>query len=78
MPIEQDEQLDVSGKSCPIPIVKTRNKIEEMEEGEILLTVSTDSGSESDFKGWTDGSEDVELLEHGQEGDEYHFYVEKV
>jgi tRNA 2-thiouridine synthesizing protein A len=78
MAIEHDEKLDVSGKSCPIPIVKTRNKIEEMDEGEVLLTVSTGSGSESDFKGWTEGSDDVKLLEHGQDGDEHHFYVEKV
>lgn len=75
---EYDEKLDVSGKSCPIPIVKTRNKIEKMEEGQILLTISTDSGSESDFKGWTDGSNDVELLEHTEEGEEHHFYVKKV
>ncbi len=75
---DHDEKLDVSGKSCPIPIVKTRNKIEEMEEGQILLTISTDSGSESDFKGWTDGSSDVELLEHTDEGEEHHFYVKKV
>lgn len=75
---EYDDKLDVSGKSCPIPIVKTRNKIEEMEEGQILLTVSTDSGSESDFNGWTDGSSDVELVEYSEEGDEHHFYVKKV
>lgn len=75
---EYDEKLDVSGKSCPIPIVKTRNKIKEMDEGQVLLTVSTDSGSESDFKGWTDGSDEVELLDYEEEGDEYHFYVKKV
>lgn len=75
---EYDEKLDVSGKSCPIPIVKTRNKIKEMEEGQVLLTVSTDSGSESDFKGWTDGSSDVELLEYTEEDEEHHFYVKKV
>jgi len=75
---EHDDKLDVSGKSCPIPIVKTRNKIKEMEEGKVLLTVSTDSGSESDFKGWTEGSKDVELLEYIEEEDEHHFYVKKV
>lgn len=76
--MEYDQKLDVSGKTCPIPIVKTRNKIEEMDENQVLLTVSTDSGSESDFKGWADGSEDVELLEYTEEDDEYHFYVKKV
>jgi tRNA 2-thiouridine synthesizing protein A len=76
--MEYDQKLDVSGKTCPIPIVKTRNKIEEMDENQVLLTVSTDSGSESDFKGWADGSEDVELLEYTREDDEYHFYVKKV
>ncbi len=75
---EPDEKLDVSGKSCPVPIVKSRKKIQEMDDGQILLTVSTDSGSESDFKGWTDGSGDVELLEFAEDGDEYHFYIKKV
>jgi tRNA 2-thiouridine synthesizing protein A len=76
--MEYDQKLDVSGKTCPIPIVKTRNEIEEMDQGQVLLTVSTDSGSESDFKGWADGSEDVELLEYTEEDGEYHFYVKKV
>ncbi len=76
--MEYDEELDVSGKSCPIPIVKTRNKIQEMEEGEVLRTVSTDSGSKSDFEGWTDGSSDVELLDHEEKDGEYIFYVKKV
>ncbi len=76
--IEHDHQLDVSGKSCPLPIVKTRKKIGDLETGEVLLTISTDSGSESDFKGWADGSGDVELLEFIEKDEEYHFYIEKV
>lgn len=75
---EHDHKLDVSGKSCPLPIVKTRQKIGDLESGEVLLSISTDSGSESDFKGWADGSNDVELLEFTEEGDEFHFYIKKV
>ncbi|MFB6115662.1 MAG: sulfurtransferase TusA family protein [Candidatus Nanohalobium sp.] len=75
---EFDHKLDVSGKSCPLPIVKTRKKVEELEQGEVLLSISTDSGSESDFKGWADGSSDVELLEFKEQGDEYRFYIKKV
>ncbi len=75
---DYDEKLDVSGKSCPLPIVKTRNKIKEMEKGQVLLTVSTDSGSESDFKGWTEGSKDIELIDQESDSEEYRFYVKKV
>lgn len=75
---EFDHKLDVSGKSCPLPIINTRKKVEELEQGEVLLSISTDSGSESDFKGWADGSSDVELLEFSEQGDEYRFYIKKV
>ncbi|MFQ3308478.1 MAG: tRNA 2-thiouridine synthesizing protein A [Candidatus Nanohaloarchaea archaeon] len=75
---EYDHKLDISGKSCPLPIVKTRQKIEELEPGEVLLSISTDSGSKSDFKGWADGSNDVELLEFTKEDEKFQFYIKKV
>lgn len=78
MMTEFDHKLDVSGKSCPLPIVKTRNKIEELDSGEVLLSISTDSGSESDFKGWAEGSSDVELVEFEEKDGEYCFYIKKV
>ncbi|ADD07270.1 UPF0033 family protein (plasmid) [Natrialba magadii ATCC 43099] len=71
------ETLDVKGQSCPIPIVKTKQAIDDLSAGEVLEVISTDSGSMSDIQGWADGTDGVELLDQ-QEGDElYTHFVKK-
>lgn len=69
--------VDVKGKSCPMPIVETRQAINDLGSGQVLKTVSTDSGSKNDFKGWTGGSDDVELLDMEEDNGIYTFYVRK-
>ena len=74
--------VDSKGESCPMPIVEARQAIEEANVGDVLEVLSTDRGSQSDFQGWSDGSEDVELLdseEFEEDGETvYRFYIEKV
>ena len=71
------ETLDVKGLSCPMPIVKTKQAIDDLEAGEVLEVVSTDSGSVSDIQGWADGTDGVSLLEQVEGEDVYKHYVEK-
>ncbi len=54
------ETLDVKGQSCPMPIVKTKQAIDDLEAGDVLEVVATDSGSMSDIQGWADGTSGVE------------------
>ncbi|WP_434531682.1 sulfurtransferase TusA family protein (plasmid) [Haloarcula sp. NS06] len=71
------ETLDVKGASCPMPVVKTKQAIDDLEEGSVLEVIATDSGSMSDIEGWADGTNGVALLEQVDEGDVYKHYVEK-
>ncbi|MCU4744537.1 sulfurtransferase TusA family protein [Natronoglomus mannanivorans] len=71
------ETLDVKGQSCPMPIVKTKQAIDELEAGDVLEVVATDSGSMSDIQGWADGTDGVELLEQVEGDDVYTHYVKK-
>ena len=71
------ETLDVKGLSCPMPIVKTKQAIDELEAGDVLEVVATDSGSMSDIQGWAEGTDGVSLLEQVEEDDVYKHYVEK-
>mgnify|MGYP000450400180 CR=1 FL=1 len=71
------ETLDVKGASCPMPVVKTKGAIDDLDEGAVLEVVSTDSGSMSDIDGWAQGTDGVELLEQIEDGDVYKHYVEK-
>ncbi|RKD89004.1 sulfurtransferase TusA family protein [Halopiger aswanensis] len=71
------ETLDVKGQSCPMPIVKTKQAIDDLEAGDVLEVVATDSGSMSDIQGWADGTDGVELLEQEEGDGRYTHYVKK-
>ena len=45
--------LDVKGKACPIPVVKTAKTMKEMRPGDILEVLATDPGVEPDMHAWT-------------------------
>lgn len=47
-----DQTLDCYGLLCPMPIIQTAKKIQEMRIGEILEVVSTDKGIREDMPAW--------------------------
>jgi len=52
-PAEQvQETLDCIGLYCPMPILKTREKMDEIAVGEILEVLTDDPASEPDIKAW--------------------------
>ncbi|SIR72059.1 sulfurtransferase TusA family protein [Natronorubrum thiooxidans] len=71
------ETLDVKGLSCPMPIVKTKQAIDDLDADDVLEVVSTDSGSMSDIQGWAEGTDGVELLDQVEGDDLYTHYVKK-
>ena len=71
------ETLDVKGQSCPMPVVKTKQAIDDLEEGDVLEVLATDSGSMSDIDGWAEGTDGVSLLDQVEEDGVYKHYVEK-
>ncbi|MFB6106207.1 MAG: sulfurtransferase TusA family protein [Halobacteriaceae archaeon] len=81
MDVDVSQTLDVKGASCPMPVVKTRQHIDDLDAGEVLEVVATDSGSMSDIEGWAETAAGVELLgqEEGVDGGEtvYRHFVRK-
>lgn len=75
--IDVTETLDVKGQSCPMPVVKTKQAIDDLEEGDVLEVLATDSGSMSDIEGWAQGTDGVTLLQQAEEDGLYKHYVEK-
>ena len=47
--MEVDKELDARGLNCPLPILKAKKALAEMQSGQILRIVSTDPGSMRDF-----------------------------
>lgn len=71
-----DVVLDCVGLACPMPILKTSNKIKEMQTGQVLEVQSDDDGIEKDMPAWCKltGHEYIGLA---KEGEEYRVYVKK-
>jgi TusA-related sulfurtransferase len=66
---EISETLDVKGLSCPMPVVKTKQAVDDLGGGDVLEVVATDSGSMSDIDGWADGTDGVALLDQEERED---------
>lgn len=44
-----DIELNLSGLSCPLPILRTKKQLSQMQSGQVLKIIATDSGSQQDF-----------------------------
>lgn len=71
-----DKVLDAKGLNCPLPILKAKKAIKELEVGQVLEVLSTDPGSVADFQAFsrTTGNE---LLDHSEDGGVYTFHIRK-
>jgi TusA-related sulfurtransferase len=47
---EYDREIDARGLACPLPILRAKKALAEMQSGEILKIVCTDRGSLPDFQ----------------------------
>ena len=47
-----DYELDARRMLCPMPVIKTQNKVKELAVGDILAVVCTDPGALSDIPAW--------------------------
>jgi TusA-related sulfurtransferase len=44
------KEIDTRGLNCPLPILKAKKSLNEMQSGQLLKVVSTDPGSVRDFQ----------------------------
>jgi len=73
--MKADQSLDCMGLYCPMPIVKTAEKIKQLKLGEVLEVVADDKGIELDMPAWCEaiGHEFLGVVE--EEGNEIKVYV---
>lgn len=73
---DYDKELDASGLNCPLPILRAKKTLNEMDSGQVLRIVATDPGSVKDFDSFTKQT-GHELLESTEEGGKYMFLIKK-
>jgi tRNA 2-thiouridine synthesizing protein A len=74
--ISFDQTLDCSGLSCPLPIIKTSKAIKQLDVGQILKVISTDSGSPPDMAAWSRQT-GHELLDSYQDEGKFVFFFRR-
>ncbi len=47
-----EHRLDARNSFCPMPVIKTQDKIKELQSGDILEVTCTDPGALSDIPAW--------------------------
>lgn len=70
------ETLDARGLNCPLPILRTKKTIAQMQSGEVLEVTATDPGSVKDIASFCTQTGN-ELLSSSQQGDNYVFQIKK-
>lgn len=62
-------ELDARRLLCPLPVIKTQNKVAELSSGDILKVICTDPGALSDIPAWAriHGHQIVESIEEDDE-----------
>lgn len=74
--MEIEETLDVSGLTCPMPLLKTKQKLNKLTVGEVVKVIATDPGTQRDFVSYISLSNHV-LLEAKVEDGCYIYRIQK-
>jgi len=74
--MKADESLDCMGLYCPMPIVKTAEKIKQLKAGQVLEVVADDKGIKQDMPAWCQAT-GHEYLGMEEKDGEIKVYVKK-
>ena len=74
--MQAQKELDTRGLNCPLPILKAKKALAEMQSGEVLKVVATDPGSVRDFQAFARQTGN-ELLEQNSAADEFIHYLRR-
>lgn len=65
-----DKEVDARGLNCPLPILKAKKALAELQSGKLLKVLCTDAGSVRDFQAFCKQTGN-QLLEQQTVGEEF-------
>ncbi len=72
-----DKEVDARGLNCPLPILRAKKALAEMQAAQVLRIVATDPGSVKDFAAFAKQTGN-ELLAQGELPDKaYEFFLRR-
>ncbi len=74
--IEFDLEVDASGLQCPLPLLRLKKAIMEIESGKVVKVIATDPAAHLDFGVFIDQAGHIPLKFH-KEADKQTFFIRK-
>ena len=71
-----DKELDARGLNCPLPILRTKKALTDMNSGQVLKVLATDPGSVKDFQAFSKQTGNA-LLSSDTANNEFIFFMKK-
>lgn len=73
---EVQREVDARGLNCPLPILRAKKALADMQSGEVLRIIATDPGSARDFAAFAKQTGN-ELIESKQEDKTFTFLLRR-
>ena len=74
--MDAHKEIDTRGLNCPLPILKAKKALSELQAGDVLKVLSTDPGSVRDFQAFARQTGNG-LVEQTSAGDEFVHYLRR-
>ena len=71
-----DKELNARGLNCPLPILRAKKALTDMQTGQVLKIIATDPGAVKDFQAFCKQTGN-ELLSHAEANKEFTFYLKR-
>lgn len=73
-----DQELDLRGLNCPLPVMRAAKKMLAMKAGETLRVLATDPATVADFDAYTRGSGNTLLESKKNTKGDFEFLLKRV
>lgn len=74
--MDAQKEIDTRGLNCPLPILKAKKALADMNSGDVLKVVATDPGSMRDFQAFARQTGN-ELVEQSSANEEFVHYLRR-
>ena len=71
-----DREVDARGLNCPLPILRTKKALNDMQSGQLIRIVATDPASVRDFEAFARQTGNA-LVEHGESDGTFWFLMRR-
>lgn len=75
--MDVDQELDLKGMSCPLPLLKAKQALSRMQSGQVIKVYVTDSSSVRDFASFAKISGHILVASEEEQGTYIHILQHK-